>query len=112
MEAATLVSGDTGPIGSWYSRDHKYQADLPVSNLNRDSPALMAAAGDLAEFEEFAYSAVVAVASCNESDARLNLKVAKAFLDEAHKDFHGQGSADWNPPDITSEETGKSECSD
>jgi hypothetical protein len=113
MAAASLVDGDQGPIGSWYSRDRKYQDDLPKLNLNVDSHDLVATVGDLAEFEQFAYSAVVAVsASCNESDARLNLKVAHAFLDEAHRDFHGEGSDDWNPPDITNEETGSNECSD
>jgi hypothetical protein len=113
MAAASLVDGDQGPIGSWYVRDRKYQADLPKLDLNRAPHDLVATVGDLSEFEQFAYSAVVAVAgSCNENDARLNLKVAHAFLDEAHRDFHGEGSDDWSPPDITNEETGANQCSD
>lgn len=91
MGAAQLVNGDQGPIGSFYAKDRAYQADLPKANLRKDPADLVSAAGDLAEFETFAYSTAAAVASCNEHDARLNLKVAKEFLDEAHRDFSWHG---------------------
>lgn len=110
LGADEAVGGDQGPIGSFYAKDRAFQADLPKANLQKDDPDLVKTAGDLAEFETFAYSAAVAVAFCNESDARLNLKVAKAYLDEAHRDFHGAGSDDWEPPDITNEETNSTNC--
>jgi hypothetical protein len=112
LGAAQLVNGDQGPIGAFYAKDRAYQADLPKANLGTDPADLVAAAGDLAEFETFAYSTAVAVASCNEHDARLNLRVAKAYLDEAHLDFHGTESQDWSPPDISGEVTEASQCSE
>jgi hypothetical protein len=112
LAADELVGGEQGLIGSFYVKDRAYQADLPKANLNKDSQDLVTAAGDLAEFETFAYSTAVAVASCNEHDARLNLKVGKAFLDEAHRDFHGAESENWEPPDITSEVTNATQCSE
>ena len=112
LGADELVGGEQGPIGSFYAKDRAYQADLPKANLTKDPQYLVTAAGDLAEFETFAYSAAVAVASCNEHDARLNLKVAKAFLDEAHRDFHGTESENWEAPDVTNEETNATQCSE
>ena len=50
IEAGSLVGGESGPIGSWYVRDRKYQSDLPKLNLNRDPHDLVVAVSDLARF--------------------------------------------------------------
>jgi hypothetical protein len=52
--------------------------------------------------EVFLYGDVVAsVTECNEHDARLNLHVARAILDETARELRGQVSGDWSPPEIT-----------
>lgn len=71
------------------------------------------ACDDLTEAEEFEYGAIAAaVASCNGHDARLNLKVARAFLDEVQRDLAGTSKDGWNLPDITNEVSGANECSE
>jgi len=45
-----------------------------------------------------------------ENESELNLKVARAFLDQVPLDLAGRENPDWNPPDITNEQTDSSEC--
>ena len=106
----TAVAEKVAP-GSDYSdfqdADRKFQSD--VRNVPRYSP-LEAVYDNLAEFEEFAWSGVYALASCNGDDAHLNMMVAKAFLDEAHRNYHGIYDDNWTPPDITEKVTNKDDC--
>jgi hypothetical protein len=103
IDAAGMVNGDQGVAGRFYARDRKFQDDL--RNL---SPGLIkddksrSAVLDLTQAETFLYSAVQdAVASCNKHDARLDLKVARADILEAHRDFNGTGrGSDFQPPEI------------
>ncbi len=110
MGASELVNGDQGPIGSFYAKDRAFQGDIPKANLAKDPANLINADGNLAEFETFAYSTASAVASCNGADARRDLKVAKAYLDEAHRDYEGTASENWEPPSTADDDTNSEDC--
>ena len=87
-----------------------FQSDVQDAPRSQDSMEYVY--DNLAEFEEFAWSGVFALASCNGDDAHLNIMVAKAFLDEAHKSYHGASNNNWSPPDITDKVTDKDDCTD
>ena len=110
MAAAQMVGGSGGPGGKFYDRDRALQSAIKCNAPEMNS-SHRAACLDLAEAEEFEYSAVAeALASCNEHDARLNLGVARAFLNEVKRDLAGSNSSNWSPPDITNEVNGKDQC--
>jgi len=110
--AAEMVGGSEGPGGQFYDRDRAFQLAIICNGPDMTSTHRVACL-DLAEAEEFEYSAVEAsLAACNEQDARLNLGVARAFLNEAKRDLAGSGSSDWSPPDITNEVDGTDRCGD
>ncbi len=88
--------------------DRKFQADEPNVMELPDSVARMYM--NLAEFEQFAWSGVVAMSSCNRADSRLNMSVARAFIKEAHKNYNGDVNDSWSPPDIADKETGTNKC--
>jgi hypothetical protein len=112
LEGAAMVGGDQGIAGQFYARDHAFQATLDGQKLGLImDPSSQSAVLNLLQAESFLYAAVVAtVASCNAHDAQLNLKVARADIAEAHRDFHGNISDSFEPPDITSEESGSIQC--
>ena len=107
--AAEMVGGSDGLGGQFYDRDRALQSSINCVGLTSSNRRV--ACGDLAEAEEFEYSAVEAsLAACNEHDARLNLRVARAFLDEVRRDLNGSSSTDWSPPDITNEVQDSNNC--
>ena len=106
-EGAELVG--SGAAGKFYSEDRDFQS--AIGNVPQIQGNVGLASAYLAEVETFLYTSVVAsVASCNQHDAELNLKVARAFLDEVHRDLKGTPVADWTAPDISNEENNNSEC--
>jgi len=107
MQAAQLT-GEQG--GLFYDEDRSLQADIKCS-VGSMGPKEVSACEDLAEAEAFEYSAVAAaLGTCNEHDARLNLKVARAFLDEVVRDLRGTNREGWSPPDITSDTSDQTKC--
>ncbi|GAC1401648.1 MAG: hypothetical protein NVSMB64_00140 [Candidatus Velthaea sp.] len=59
--------------------------------------------------DTFLFDAVVSsISQCNASDARLNLKVARAILDEGHRAVAGHSREGFSPPQIV--EDGKNRC--
>ncbi len=67
-------------------------------------------ASTLVGVDPFLYgAAAAAVGQFNRHDAKENLRVAKAILDETSRELHGQGIPNWSPPEIN--ESNNSECS-
>ncbi len=87
-----MVGGSTGPAGKWYDDDRAFQSHLQSQKVvgGADGDATRSSL-DLSEVETFAYSAVAdAVASCDQYDANLNLKVARAFLSQSRRELAGR----------------------
>lgn len=101
----------------WYAADLKYQtegdkvAKRIVLRLARTQDGNRTAwdgiafdiSNNLVQSEAFLYGAVqAAVASCNGADARANLRVARADILEARRDFNRmvRDPDDWSPPEI------------
>jgi hypothetical protein len=61
--------------------------------------------------DPFLYGAAVAIfADCNQYEAELNLKVARAILNETRRSLNGHYDQDWSPPDITDQESSADKC--
>jgi hypothetical protein len=99
MEAATL----TGSAGrTFYAHDRALQ--IALGQIQSRDPILI----DLSSIEQWSYHAVAgALASCNAAAARENLRVAHAFLEEAHRELAGTARDDWAPPDVNPNESNR-----
>jgi hypothetical protein len=97
MQASILTGGD-GRV--FYAHDRALQIEVDKHH-GGDSFVI-----DVSSAEEFSYHAVAdTLASCNGPAARENLRVARAFLAEAHRDLAGTAKDDWEPPDINPDES-------
>jgi len=102
---AALVSGDQGPAGQFYARDHRFQQDLGDARSWQDQDDRNAML-DLSVAEGALYNVVVTtVTNCDASDAKANLRVARSVINEAHLDYAGKGKDDYSPPEIDESNT-------
>jgi hypothetical protein len=100
-----LVSGDQGPAGQFYVRDHRFQQDLENARSMQDQDDRNTML-DLSVAEGALYNVVVAtVTNCDASDAKANLRVARLVINEAHLDYAGKGKDDYSPPEIDESNT-------
>jgi len=95
--------------GRFYERERKFQEAMRVnpSKLKNDQAIdIYLAIGVL---DTFLFDAVVAsISQCNTHDARLDLKVARALLDEGRRLAAGGARREFTPPEIV--ENGRSYC--
>lgn len=101
--AAAEIASPSGAGGRFYRDERRFQDATrggPVLTQVK-SDSLRLAEMNLTTVDSFLYGAVVASLSCNAHDAALNLRVARAFIAEIHRDVAGRGSANWSPPEIT-----------
>ena len=95
--------------GRFYERERKFQEAMRVnpSKLKNDQAIdIYLAIGVL---DTFLFDAVVAsISQCNTHDARLDLKVARALLDEGRRLAAGGVRREFTPPEIV--ENGRSYC--
>jgi hypothetical protein len=102
---AALVSGDQGPAGQFYARDHRFQQDLENARSMQDQDDRNTML-DLSVAEGALYNVVAAtVTNCDATDARTNLGVARSVMNEAHLDYDGKGKDDYSPPEIDESNT-------
>jgi hypothetical protein len=97
-----MLANPSAAGGQFYSRERAFQdavSALPRTGEN-ESPRGQATVR-LGQFDNFVHSAVVdTLASCNTSEARANLRVARELLEELHRIAAGRGHADWDPPGL------------
>ncbi len=105
MEASAL----TGNFGRpFYDHDRAFQDEVSHYKISPECAAPETVA-DLASVETFSYHAVAdTLATCNGADGRGNLRVARAFLQEAQRDFAGTAKDSWEPPEY--DDNGSSDC--
>lgn len=97
-----MLANPSAAGGQFYARERAFQdavSALPRTGENESSRGQ--ATVRLGQFDNFVHSAVVdALASCNASEARANLRVARELLDELHRIAGGRGHAEWDPPGL------------
>ena len=107
--AATGLANPNNLGGRFYERERKFQEAMRVnpSKLKNDQAIdIYLAIGVL---DTFLFDAVVAsISQCNTHDARLDLKVARALLDEGRRLAAGGVRREFTPPEIV--ENGRSYC--
>jgi hypothetical protein len=100
-EASTLASPSAAG-GRFYALERGFQdrvSALPPTGELESTRAQ--ATVRLGQFDNFVHTAVVdALASCDASQARVNLRVARELLQELRRIASGRGHADWNPPSL------------
>lgn len=98
---------------AYYAEERAYKDELlegPTSTLIRDDD-LRNAEFTLRGAEPFLHAAVVeSLAGCSESNARLDLKAARAILDQTQLILAGRGRDDWTPPDSVAESARDATC--
>jgi hypothetical protein len=101
--------------GLFYARERTFQdavSALPATGELESTRAQ--ATVRLGQFDNFVHAAVAdALATCNASEARANLRVARELLEELHRVARGRGHATWDPPglDAASNAPSGSRCS-
>jgi hypothetical protein len=110
-EVDALFGGGQGVAPTFYNADRAFQASLHRAPVRMENRGYESAVLNLSQAETFLHSAAAdAVASCNEHDSGEDLRVARADIAEAHRNFAGRINEDFAPPDITNEVSGGNEC--
>ena len=86
------------PGGVFYARERAFQDAVNALPSTGELESTRAQASvRLGQFDNFVHSAVVrALATCNASEARANLRVARQLLEELHRIANGKGHAGWD----------------
>lgn len=97
-----ILAKPSGAGGRFYVRERAFQDavnGLPATGELESTRAQ--ATVRLGQFDNFVHTAVVdALASCDASQARVNLRVARELLEELRRIESGRGHYDWNPPSL------------
>ncbi len=100
--AGAVLANPSNAGGLFYARERSFQdAVLALPTTGELESTRAQATVRLGQFDNFVHSAVAdALATCNASEARANLRVARELLEELHRVARGRGHSTWDPPGL------------
>lgn len=106
--SASAIANPNAKGGQFYRREGAFQDAMktnPIRIADLRARRLQLIIGNL---DTFLWLAVQSTLSqCNSNDGALNLKVARAILDEARREIAGRGRVDFEPPQITDDNSNR-----
>ncbi|GAC1407927.1 MAG: hypothetical protein NVSMB64_15430 [Candidatus Velthaea sp.] len=106
---AAILANPHNDGGRFYKRERAFQASMSRNPGKIKDDHARDVYFTIGNIDSFLYGAVAAsLGNCNAHDARLNLKVARAILDEGRRALASHSRDGFEPPQI--EEEGASHC--